>query len=103
MPENFWEYAIKQACYIYNKIPHSGNNNLIPDEVFEDKKVSLKYLRTFGCICYYKDFTKHKPKFVPNTKKGIFLGFDNQTYSYIVMDEKDLNIHHVREVECLEK
>ena len=79
MSENFWEYAIKQACYIYNKIPHSGNNNLIPDEVFEDKNVSIKHLRTFGCVCYYKDFTQHKPKFAPNAKKGIFLGFDNQT------------------------
>ena len=35
-------------------------------------------------------------------KKRIFLGFWNQTYSYIVIDEKDLNIHHAREVECLE-
>jgi len=50
-------------------------------------------------VCYHKNFTQHKPKFALNGKKGIFLGFDNQTYSYIVMDEKDLNIHHVREVE----
>ena len=86
MSENFWEYRIKEACYIYNKIPHSGNKNLIPDKVFEDKKVSIKHLRTFGWVCYYKDFTKHNPKFVPNSKKEIFLGFDNQTYSYIIMD-----------------
>ena len=101
--ENFLEYAIKQACYIYNKIPHSENKNLIPHEMFKDNKVSIKPLGTFGCICYYKDFTQHKPKFAPNAKKRIFLGFDNQTYLYIVIDEEDLNIHHVREVECLEK
>jgi len=37
--ENFWNFAIKHACYLYNMIPHSGNNNLIPDEVFYNKKV----------------------------------------------------------------
>jgi len=72
MSENFREYAIKQACYIYNKIPHSGKENLIPDEEFEDKKVSLKHLRTFDCVCYYKDFIQHNPKFALNAKKGIF-------------------------------
>jgi len=54
--ENFWEYTIKQACYTYNKVPHSGNKNLILDEEFEDKKVFIKHLNTFGCVCYYKDF-----------------------------------------------
>jgi len=55
----FKELSIKKilelmGCYIYNKIPHFGNKNLIPDKLFEDKKkkkkkkISIKHLRTFG-------------------------------------------------------
>jgi len=48
LSENFWNLAIEHTCYLYNMIPHSGNNNLIP-EVFYNKKVNTKHLRTFGC------------------------------------------------------
>jgi len=33
-------------------IPHSGNNKLIPKEVFYNEMVNLKHQRTFSCVCY---------------------------------------------------
>ena len=102
LSDNFWDYAVNYACLLYNITPHSGINNNIPDEVFYSKKVILKHIKVFGCVCYYKDFNQNKGKFEPNSNKGIFLGFDLKSYSNIVMDYNDHKIHRVREIECLE-
>jgi len=37
-------------------------------------------------------------KFKNNAIKGVFLGFNRESYCYIVMDYKNLKIHYVREV-----
>jgi len=37
-------------------------------------------------------------KFKNNAIKGVFLGFNRESYCYIVMDCKNLKIHYVREV-----
>ena len=85
------------ATYLYNIIPHKGIANRIPNEVFFNKKVNLKYVETFGCIAYYKNFSQSKGKFEPNSKKGIFLGFNFNSHSYIIMDYNDLSYHLVPE------
>jgi len=99
---NFWEYAVKHATYIYNLIPHKGINNNIPNEIYYNKKVNLKYLKTFGCLAYYKNFKQHLPKFDINSKKGVYLGFDNNTHSYMIMDYYDHSIHFTREAIFIE-
>jgi len=90
---NFWDYAIKHATYIYNLIPHKSINNKIPDEVYFNKKVKLDHLKTFGFIAYYKNFNQNKQKFDINSKKGVYLGFDEDTYT--IMDYNDHTIHYV--------
>ena len=100
---NFWEYAIKHATYIYNLVPHKSINNYIPNEIYYNKKVNLKYLKTFGCIAYYKNFNQNKEKFEINSKKGVYLGYDNNTYSYIIMDYYDHSIHYTREAVFIEE
>jgi len=100
---NFWDYAAKQATYIYNLVPHSSINDQVPDEIYFNKTVNLKYLKTFGCLAYYKDFSQNKPKFEINSRKGIYLGFNTKTHCHIIMDEEDKSIHLVREAIFLEE
>eukprot|EP00833_Pecoramyces_ruminatium_P014940 jgi/Orpsp1_1/1188972/evm.model.d7180000068605.1 len=102
MSDNFWDYAIKYANYIFNKVPHNSINNKIPDEIYYKKKANINHVRVFGCVTYYKDYSQNKHKFAPNSKKGVFLGFSERHNSYIVMDSEDHKIHHVREIYCKE-
>jgi len=102
LSENFWDYAIMYADYLYNKTPHQIARNNIPDETFYGYKVKLNHIRTFGCIKYYKDYSQNKNKVTKNSLKGIFLGFSELTNSYIVMDYKNYKIHNVSDIECLE-
>jgi len=102
LSQNFWEFAVKHATYIYNLVPHKSINNEIPNEIYYKKKVKLEYLKTFGCIAYYKNYNQNKPKFDINSKKGIYLGFDLKTYSYIIMDFYDQKLLYTREAIFLE-
>ena len=102
LSENFWDYAVIYANYLFNKSPHSSINNRIPDEIFFNKPVKIKHIRVFGCLTYYKDFSQNKSKFSPNSKKGVFLGFNEESNAYIVMDYNDFKIHKVREIYCME-
>jgi len=61
------------------KLPHSFIINKILEEVFYNKKVSLKYIKIFDFITNYKDYSKDKGKFESHTNNGIFLGFDEQS------------------------
>jgi len=99
---NFWEYAIKHATYLYNLVPHKSINNNIPNELYYNQRVRLNYLKTFGCIAYYKNFNQKKSKFEINARKGVHLGFHNNTHSYIIMDYSDHTLHYVREAYFLE-
>ena len=97
MSTEFWDYAIKYANLLYNITPHKGIENKIPNEVYYNKKVNLKYIKVFGCEAYYKDFSQEKKKFDSNSKKGTFLGLSIESNCYIIMDSNDYSIHLVRE------
>jgi len=58
-------------------------HNKISEEAFYNKKVNLKYIK--DCIEYYKNYSKDKGKFESNANKGIFFGFDEQSYSYLII------------------
>ena len=94
---NFWDFAVKYAKYIYNLTPHSSINFSIPNELFFNKRATIKHIKVFGCIAFYKNFSQQKHKLDPNAKKGIFLGFNTQSNSYIIMDYHNHTIHQVRE------
>jgi len=54
--KTFWDFTTKHYWYIYISWYYiSGSNNLVPDEVFYNKTVNIKHLRTFGYVCYYKN------------------------------------------------
>jgi len=102
LSENFWDFAILYANYIYNKVPHYGIYNKIPDEIFYMNKVKINHIKVFRCITFYIDRSQNKSKFSPNSKKGIFLGFSEKSNRYIIMDFQDYSIHYCREIYCLE-
>jgi len=81
--KNFWKFAIKHTFYIYNMVPRSENDNLIPNEVFYNEKGNI---RTFECVCYYRHQNAHKSKFKPDSMKSNFHGFGKKKYSYIIMN-----------------
>jgi len=101
LSENFWDFTVNYVNYLYNLIPHSSINNKIQNEVFFKTKSNIKHIKVFGCIAYYKNYNQNKQKFEPNSVKGIFLGVDEDSYSYI-MNYNNFKIYKFQEIYYIE-
>jgi len=52
----FWNFEAIYANFFYNNTPHKGKPNNISNELFYNKKIDIKYFKTFGCVAHYIDF-----------------------------------------------
>ena len=89
----FWEDALKTANYVHN--------NKIPFAVFYQKKVDNSKLHVFICKVYY--YEENPEKFRSNSRKGIFLGYDEDSTGYRIFDIDKMKIYVKRVVEFLEE
>ena len=70
----FWSYALIQAVFIKNRLPHSHHNfNKTPFEALTGRKPNLKNLKIFGSRVIAKNSVKRKAKLDHNTSSGMFL------------------------------
>ncbi|OUM62391.1 hypothetical protein PIROE2DRAFT_11352 [Piromyces sp. E2] len=72
---------------------HNGKNlnNKIPNEIYYHKKVDLKYVKVFGHVAYYKDFSQNK-NLEPNSKERVFIGLNMESNSSTSHNkDEDLN------------
>ena len=99
---DFWSFAVIYANYLYNLVPHSGIGNLIPNEIFYNKKVDISKIRVFGCTAFFNNINNKASKFSTNSKKGIFLGISLSKNCYIIMDKENQKLQYVREAVFLE-
>eukprot|EP00833_Pecoramyces_ruminatium_P015872 jgi/Orpsp1_1/1189904/evm.model.d7180000075388.1 len=88
----FWEDAIDTANYIHNRLPHKGNNNKVPFEVLNNKKVDYSKLRVFGCQAFYFIPKQFRDKFANSTFSEIFLGYDTNPSAYRIYDPSNNKI-----------
>jgi len=61
LPQKFWAEAVTTASYIKNRSLNSSIGNKIPEEVWTDRKPSVRHLRAYGCVGY-AHIPKHKRK-----------------------------------------
>lgn len=83
---------------LYNIVPLKGINFRILIEIFSWKSVDRKYLKVFGCIAYYKDYSQKRVKFITKGIPGVLLGFNNESHCYIIMDKFNYTINLDNEV-----
>ena len=57
-----------------------------------------RFLRCFGCLCYYLLPAPRGNKFAPTSQRGIFLGFGMQTLGYLILDIDSRKLIHSRNV-----
>ena len=84
-PSELWGEALIWAAHVHNSTPQSSINNQTPFQLLFNYRFDLNKLRVFGCDAYV-----HNPQSKIQSKrwKGIFIGYDQITNSYRIM-----NIH----------
>jgi len=99
----FWDFALVYATILCNNTPHSSIQNNIPNELFYWKRVNLSKIKVFGCIAYHSNLQDKASRLNENSDKGIFLGIDTFSKSYIIINCRSHYVVSTREATFFEE
>ena len=84
LPPSFWAEAISTANYIRNRCPTRSLNGKTPYEAWTGNISDVSNLKEFGCQFFFQNSNPERGKFDERGKKGIFLGYSDQSKAYRV-------------------
>jgi hypothetical protein len=79
-----WVEATSTAVYIQNRCPHAILKDKTPEEVFSGIKPEVGRLRIFGCPVYIHAPKERRTKMEPSGKKGVFVGYSENSKAYMI-------------------
>ena len=82
----YWTYALTQAVYIKNRIPHKSLN-MTPFQAFMGHKPDLSRLRIFGSLICAKQLGKRSAKLNLYTDNGVFLAHGATDANAYILDD----------------
>ena len=91
LPKELWGEAVNTANYIRNRSP-AGDRDRTPWELFYGIKPDVSHLRVFGSTAYAKLPEQKRQKFDPKSRRGIFVGYEDNTKGYRLLIEGKLII-----------
>lgn len=89
----FWTYAVMSTVYIRNRC-FNDRLKKTPFEVFTGAKPDISNMHIFGSVCYA--YVQQKKKLDARSEKGIFVGYDKGSPSYLVYFPNHGEIKKVR-------
>jgi hypothetical protein len=84
LPNSLWFLAMKQACFIFNRVVHTGVDKS-PYEIALKKRPSLDMVRVFGCRAYLHDIN-YKKQFIPRSTALIHVGISDESHGWLLWD-----------------
>lgn len=94
MPTEFWAEAVTTMVYIVNQSSTSMVENLTPYEALTRSRPNVEHFKVFGCLTFSLVDPQLRAKFDAKSRKGIFIGYNNCSKAYKVVDPitKKINI-----------
>ena len=86
-PLFLWAEAISTACHSSNRLFFRVGKKFTPYEMLTGNKPNVAYYRVFGCKCIYKIKYVRLSKFESKTLEGIFVGYGEESHTYIIYDK----------------
>ncbi|UYV76796.1 K02A2.6-like, partial [Cordylochernes scorpioides] len=102
LPMAFWAEAVATAPYVKNCTPHRSIKLDTPMEKWKGRKPSIRHFRIFGCLAFWPITQQHRSKFMPKSRKGIFVSYSLKRKAYRVYDIITKKIEEVRSVKFVE-
>jgi hypothetical protein len=90
----WWGEAILTASHVLNRIPNESKETT-PYEIGVGRKLSLSYLRTWGCLVKVNVPSTKKRKLGPKTVDCVFLGYAHNSiaYRFLVVKSEVSDMH----------
>jgi hypothetical protein len=85
-PEEMWGEALCWAAHLYNVTPHPVSNDTAPFKLLFNFCYNIQKLRVWGCDAHVRILPDKQSKIQPRTWSGVFVGFDQETSSYRIMN-----------------
>jgi hypothetical protein len=82
LPKTFWAEAVYTVVYLMNRCPTKAVWGKTPFEAWSGRKLSIKHLRVFGCICYAQIPKEKRYKLDERSEKCIFVGYSSMSKGY---------------------
>ena len=79
LPKSFWGYALEIVVYILKKVS-TKSVEVIPYEIWTNKKPYLSHMKVWGCPTYVKRTVSEKLE--ANSDKCLFIGYPKETIGY---------------------
>lgn len=99
---SFWAEAICTANYVRNRCPTKKLRGRTPHEFWKGRVPMVSYFRSFGCKAFCLDKTPTRGKFDVRSKKGIFIGYAEQSKGFRVWLPESRKVEITRDVKFLE-
>nr|GEZ53014.1 hypothetical protein [Tanacetum cinerariifolium] len=88
LPLFFWVKAIATACYTQNRSIIIPTHEKTAYHIINDRKLSIKHLHIFGCICYITRDGENLDKMKEKGDLCILVGYSTQSKGYRVYNER---------------
>ena len=98
LPMHLWVEAARTAVYVQNRISHNALGNKTLEEMFSGEKAEVSHLKIFGCPVYIHIPKEKRTKLEPSGKKGLFVGYTEQSKAYQIYIPRYRQIELIRDV-----
>ena len=82
LPKFLWAEAANTAVYVQNRCPHQALGSKTPEEKFTGKEPDVSHFKIFGSPVYFHVSKEKRNKLGASGKKGIFVGYGENTKGY---------------------
>ena len=103
LPHEFWAEALATAVYLKNRSPTRAVDGLTPFEALNLVKPVVSHLRVFGCDAYSHISKDERDKLASKARKGIFVGYGQETKGYRIYDPDRRKVFFSRDTEFNEE
>jgi len=86
MPKEFWAEVVQCPIYVQNHCPHVKLDDQTPQEALSGQKPTVSHLKVFGSVAYAHVPDQQRMKLEDKSKKYIFIGYDEKTKGYMLLD-----------------
>ena len=97
----YWGEAIITANHLQNRLPTVGKTKT-PYQEWNNTKSDLSYMRKFGCPAYVHTPKENRQKLDNKSRKLIFVGFEEGTKGYRLLDTSNNKVYISRDVIFME-
>jgi len=97
LPQKYWGEAVITANHLQNRLPVEGRE-LTPYETWNKRKPDLSYIKRFGSTAYVAVPKEKRQKLDDKATKLTFVGYENGTKGYRLLDVTTDKIQISRDV-----